>query len=42
MAISQLSEAGCLLSWPSLSTMKKLAEALDADLEITLRPEHIK
>ena len=27
-------------SLPSLSTMKKLAKALDAELEINLRPKH--
>jgi DNA-binding XRE family transcriptional regulator len=36
-SIARLENGGTL---PSLSTMKKLAEALDADLEITLRPKH--
>ena len=27
-------------SLPSLSTIRKVADALDADLEITLRPKH--
>lgn len=29
-------------SLPSLSTIKKVAEALDAELEIDLRPKHLK
>jgi ribosome-binding protein aMBF1 (putative translation factor) len=37
-SIARLENGGSL---PSLSTIKKLAEALDADLEITLRPKHI-
>jgi transcriptional regulator with XRE-family HTH domain len=37
-SIARLENGGSL---PSLSTMKKLAEALDVDLEITLRPKHI-
>ncbi len=36
-SIARLENGGSL---PSLSTMKKLAEALDADLEINLRPKH--
>jgi transcriptional regulator with XRE-family HTH domain len=36
-SIARLENAGSL---PSLSTMKKLAKALDADLEINLRPKH--
>jgi transcriptional regulator with XRE-family HTH domain len=35
-SIARLENGGSL---PSLSTMKKLAEALDADLEISLRPK---
>jgi transcriptional regulator with XRE-family HTH domain len=35
-SIARLENGGSL---PSLSTMKKLAEALDAELEITLRPK---
>jgi ribosome-binding protein aMBF1 (putative translation factor) len=35
--IARLENGGSL---PSLSTMKRLAEALDADLEINLRPKH--
>ena len=37
-SIARLENGGSL---PSLSTMKKLAEALDADLEISLRPKHV-
>jgi transcriptional regulator with XRE-family HTH domain len=37
-SIARLENGGSL---PSLSTMKKLAEALDADLEITLRPKRV-
>lgn len=36
-SIARLENGGSL---PSLSTMKKLAEALDAELEINLRPKH--
>ena len=36
-SIARLENAGSL---PSLSTMKKLAKALDAELEINLRPKH--
>jgi transcriptional regulator with XRE-family HTH domain len=36
-SIARLENGGSL---PSLSTMKKLAKALDADLEINLRPKH--
>jgi transcriptional regulator with XRE-family HTH domain len=36
-SIARLENGGSL---PSLSTMKKLAEALDADLEINLRPKN--
>jgi transcriptional regulator with XRE-family HTH domain len=36
-SIARLENGGSL---PSLSTMKKLAEALDAELEIDLRPKH--
>jgi ribosome-binding protein aMBF1 (putative translation factor) len=35
-SIARLENGGSL---PSLSTMKKLAQALDADLEINLRPK---
>ena len=37
-SIARLENGGSL---PSLSTMKKLAEALDAELEINLRPKHV-
>ncbi len=37
-SIARLENGGSL---PSLSTMKKLAEALDADPEISLRPKHV-
>jgi transcriptional regulator with XRE-family HTH domain len=37
-SIARLENGGSL---PSLSTMKKLAEALDADLEISLRPKRV-
>ena len=36
-SIARLENGGSL---PSLSTMKKLAKALDAELEINLRPKH--
>jgi transcriptional regulator with XRE-family HTH domain len=36
-SIARLENGGSL---PSLSTMKKLAEALDAELEINFRPRH--
>jgi predicted transcriptional regulator len=36
-SIARLENGGSL---PSLSTIKKLAEALDADLEINIRPKH--
>jgi len=37
-SIARLENGGSL---PSLSTMKKLADALDAELEINLRPKHV-
>ena len=36
-SIARIESGGSL---PSLSTVKKLANALDADLEINLRPKH--
>ncbi len=36
-SIARLESGGSL---PSLSTVKKVAEALDAELEINLRPKH--
>ena len=37
-SIARLENGGSL---PSLSTIKKVAKALDADLEINLRPKHV-
>ncbi len=38
-SIARLESGGSL---PSLSTVKKVADALDAELEINLRPKHSK